>query len=105
MNPGSSEGMKDLVSSPPRRALQCSRGSTPDVLRVRAALRSFARGCKLLSIERLVQAALLQQLGMCSPFDDAPPIHDRDHICCQDRAEPVRDPELVRFRIGGSSAA
>ena len=30
---------------------------------------------------------------MCSPLHDPAPVHDQNHIRCQDRAESVRDCE------------
>src|SRR3954454_5536480 len=88
-----SRGTRALLEALLCRILKGSRGATPDVLELRAAIRSFRRWCKLLLIELLVQSTLSQQFVMCSPFDDASPVHDQDHIRGQDRAQPVRDRE------------
>ena len=41
---------------------------------------------------------------MCSPFDDAPPVHDQDHIRREDRMSRCAIASVVRLRISRSSA-
>src|SRR5450631_1596891 len=48
---------------------------------------------ELAVVERVVQAAALQQIRMFAMFHDAPVVHDDDAVGVSDRGEPVGDDE------------
>jgi hypothetical protein len=51
---------------------------------------------KLAVVERVVQAAALQQIRMVAVLHDAPVVHDDDRVGVSVRGQPVGDDKLVR---------